>query len=120
MNLLNRVPCVPVCQRGLRANVPACQCGLRANVPEYQRGLRVSVLVCQRGLRANIPKACKLHIFTCQRAIRCANVSTWHASVPEDVAILQFDVATCQKGCTFFEHSSYEMIREISIHYHYT
>ena len=25
MSLQNRVPCVPACQRGLRANVPACQ-----------------------------------------------------------------------------------------------
>ena len=36
MSLLNRVPSVPTCQRGLRANVLACQRGLRANVPACQ------------------------------------------------------------------------------------
>ena len=34
---LNRVPCVPAYQRGLRANVLACQRDLRANVPTCQR-----------------------------------------------------------------------------------
>ena len=36
-SLLNRVPCVPACERGLRANVLVCQLGLRANVPACQR-----------------------------------------------------------------------------------
>ena len=58
------MPCVPACQRVLSANA----------------------LACQRGLRANVPKASQLLIFTCQRAnkraIRRANISTWHANVP--------------------------------------
>ena len=32
-SLLNRMPSVPTCQRGLRVNVLACQRGLRACVP---------------------------------------------------------------------------------------
>ena len=40
-SLLNRVPCAPMCQRGLRANMPNCQiliftcqhANKRANVP---------------------------------------------------------------------------------------
>ena len=35
-SLLNRVSCVPTCQRGLCANVLACQRGLPANVPACQ------------------------------------------------------------------------------------
>ena len=85
-SLLNRVPCVPACQRGLRANV----------------------LACQRGLRANVTKACQLLIFKCQRAIRRANVSTWRANVPDDVPIFQFGVPACQKACQFLKHSSFE------------
>ena len=52
MSLLNLVPCMPLCQRGLCANV----------------------LVCQHGLHANMPKACQLLIFTCQHANKRANV----------------------------------------------
>ena len=36
-SLLNRMPSVPTCQRGLHANVLACQRGLRAIVPACQR-----------------------------------------------------------------------------------
>ena len=56
---------------------------------------------CQRGLRANgpawnVPKARRLLMFTCQRAIRHANVLTWRANfstwlsnVPKGVPIFQ-------------------------------
>ena len=52
-SLLNRVRCVSACQRGLGANVLARRCGLPVNVPN----------------------ACHLLIFTCQRANKPANVS---------------------------------------------
>ena len=70
MSLLNRVPCVPAYQRGLRANVLACQ--------------RVYVPTC---LCAKVPKSCQLLIFTWQCAIRRANVSIWRANAPKGVAI---------------------------------
>ena len=54
--------------------------------------LRASVVYVPTCLRTNMPKACQVLIFTCQRAIRRANVSS-----------------------QFFKHSSYEMLREISI-----
>ena len=90
---------VPTCLRDLCASVFACQRGLRANVP-----------TCWCGLCANVPKACQLLIYTCQRANERANV-------PYGVSIFQLGVPTCQKVCQIFKHSSYEMLREISILY---
>ena len=95
--MLNCAPCVPACQRGLRANVLA-----------YQRGLRANVLTCQRGLHAYVPKACHVLIFTCQHANERANV-------PNGVPTFQIGVSTCQRTCQFFKHLSYEMLGEISI-----
>ena len=81
-------------QRGLRANVPACQ---RAkSVPVFH----FYVSRCQ---------------WTCQRAIRRANVLAWRANVPNGVPIFQLGVPTCQKACQFFRHSSYEMLSEMQI-----
>ena len=101
MSSLIRVPCVP-----------ACQCGLRANVLAWQRGLRANMLACLRGLHVNVQKASQLLIFTCQ----CANKR----------ASVLCGVPTCQKACQFFnlacqflKHSSYEMLREISMLYYY-
>ena len=96
-SLLNRVSCLPVCQRGLRA----------------------TMLACQHGLRANLPKAYQLLIFTCQRTIRHAIVSSWRAKVPNGVPIFQLGLPNWQKVCQFFDHSSYKMLRQISILYHY-
>ena len=99
-SLVNRVPCEPACQRGLRANV----------------------LACQRRLYGNVPKACQLLIFTCQRvkktsqcAKRRASISTWRTNMLNGVPIFQFGVPTRQRACQFLKHSSYEMLREISI-----
>ena len=54
--------------------------------------MRTSVVHVPTCARANVPKACKLVIFTCQRANKCANVpkacqkctnfSAWPANVP--------------------------------------
>ena len=75
-SLLNRVPCVPACQRGRHANV----------------------LACQRGLHANAPIACQLLVFTCQRAITRANFSTWRANVLKSVPIFQAFLLLNTKG----------------------
>ena len=93
-SLLNHIPSVPTCQRGLRANVFACQLGLHGTC-----------------LRAKVPKACQLVILLCQRANKCANVLY-------GVPMFQIGMPTCQKACQFFKHSSYEMLLEISILYY--
>ena len=85
------MPCVPECQRGLRANVLACQ-----------HGLRTSVTACQRA--KSVPVS-HFYVPTCQRAIRRSNVLTWHANVPNGVPIFQLGVPTCQKTCQFFKIS---------------
>ena len=65
----------------------------RADVVYVSTRLRVSVVYVPTCLRANVPKACQLLIFTCQRAnkraIRHANVSVWRVNVPKDVTIFQ-------------------------------
>ena len=63
-------------------------------------------------LCANVP----VNVSTCQS---CANFSTWHAKVANDMPIFYFCVPTCQKVCQFFKHSSYEMLREISLLYYF-
>ena len=70
MRLLNRVPCVPTCQK--RANISF----LHANVPK----------TCHfSNWRTNVPKACQHFIFTCQRAnmSNTSQFSNWRASVPK-------------------------------------
>ena len=76
------------------------------------------MLACQRGLRANVPKACQVFIFTCQRAksvptyhkvyqcfnLACqrakrrANFSTWRANVPKSVPVFQTFLLRNAKG----------------------
>ena len=46
------VPCVPRCQRALRAYALTCQRALRTYALTYQRVLRAYVLTCQCVLRA--------------------------------------------------------------------
>ena len=103
------MPCVPTCQRGLRANMFACQRGLRANMPACQHAKSVP------SSRFYVPTYQK----ACQRNKRRVNVSTWHANVPNGMRIFQLAVPTCQRACQFFKHSFYEMLREISKLYHY-
>ena len=107
-SLLNRVPCVPACHRGLHANVLAYQHGLRANVLACQRAKSVptSYFYVPTCLRANEPKACQLLIFTCQRVIQRAIVLFQRANVPNGVPIFQLDVPTCQFFQTFLLRSA--------------
>ena len=73
LSLLNCVPCVPACQRCLRANE----------------------LAWQRGLRAKVPKAGQLLIFTCKHANKRANVSC-------SSSMFQLGVPTCETVCQYF------------------
>ena len=97
-------------------------------------------------MRACVPawftcqRACVPAWFTCQLAYvstcqKCAKFSILRANVPNNVqgvAMFQLGMPTCQtacrffnlacqsaKECQFFKHSSYEMLREISILYYY-
>ena len=78
-SLLNRVPCVPACQRGLRANVIACQRGVRANVLAWQFAKSVP----------SSHKACQCFNLAYQHAKRRVNFLTWRANVPKSVPIFQ-------------------------------
>ena len=111
-SLLNRVSCVPTWSTCQRACMPPCFTCQRACVPAW--------FTCQRAKSVPsshfyVPKCQK----TCQRAIRSANVSTWHVNVPNGVAVFQLGVPTCRRARQFFKHSSYEMLKEISIIYYY-
>ena len=53
--------------------------------------------------------------WTCQRATGHTNVSTWCANMQKGKPIFQLGISTYQKACQFFENSSSEMLREISI-----
>ena len=98
-----RRACEPACFKCQRACVPAWFTCQRACMPMCQKRTHISFL------RTNVPTA-----------IRRANVLTWRANVPNGVPIFQFGMPACQKACQFFKHSSYEMLREISIIYYYT
>ena len=80
--------------------------------------------VCQRGLRANVSacqrtKSVPTSHFFCQRTIRCSNASIWCSNVLNGMPTFQLGVPTCQRGCKFFKHSSYQMLREIDVLYFY-
>ena len=72
--------------------------------------------------RANVPKACQLFIFTCQRANKHANVPKacqflnsvrtnvpiFHPGVPTSQRAWQFFSFACQKACQIFNYFSKE------------
>ena len=110
------MPNVCPCQRGLHVNVLVCYRGLRANVLVCHLGLRVNVTVCQRAKIVQTPyfyiptcqtchEARQCFNLACQCAKWCASFSIWCTNVP--------------KVCQSFKHSCYEMLKEISILYHY-
>ena len=76
--------------------------------------LRVCYITCHACLRANmvyVPTCLRngvVYVSTCQ----CANK---RANVP----VFQLDVPTCHMLWQFFKHSSYEMLRDVSILYYY-
>ena len=117
---------------------------LSQNVCEFTKSraicaIRASVVYMPTWPRHNMPNACQLLTFTCQHANKCANVPkvcqlfnlasqraktllifyTWGANVPNGMPIFHFGMLTPQKACQIFKHSSYEMLREISILYYY-
>ena len=44
-------------------------------VPLCRRGLRANVLACQRGLRANVSEACQFFKLTCRKAYQAILIS---------------------------------------------
>ena len=71
-NLLNCMPCVPSCQRGLHANVLACQHGLDVNRPNANFSF----------LCANVP----VNVLMCPTACQCFNLQ---ANEPNGLPIFQ-------------------------------
>ena len=71
------------------------------------RAIDARVVVCPR---ANMPKACQLLIFTCQRpnkhakmptSQRCANISTWRTNVPNACQCLSLACQRAKKHTKF-------------------
>ena len=93
-SLLNCVPCVPAHQSGLRANVLASQRDLRPDVPK-----RANFLFLLVDMPYNVP--------------------TFQLGVPNGVPTFQIGVPACQNVRQVFKHSSYVMIRQISLLYFY-
>ena len=81
MDLLNRAPCAPACQRGLRANVPEYD-----TVPACQRAKSVST---SHFYVPTYHTSCQCFNLACQRAKRCVNFSTSCDKVPKGVQIFQ-------------------------------
>ena len=76
MSLLNHVPCVPACQRGLRAEVVSCQSGVRVCVSACQKRANFSFL--RANMAINLPTfhtACQFFNLLCLRTKRCVNFS---------------------------------------------
>ena len=95
LSLLNRVPCMPACQRGLRANVLACQRGLRAKFSS---------------LRAIVP--------TCHKAGQC---STWRANVPKSMPIFQtFFLRNAKGNLHILLYKKFYIILDIILVLNYT
>ena len=74
---------VPTCLRALNYYVPTCPHLSRAYVPTclqiyiYFSCLRALIFTCQRAIKlANVPKVCQFFNLACQRAKRRANFST--------------------------------------------
>ena len=109
MSLLNRMPCMPLCQRGLCANVvyvPTCLCASMVYVPTCQKHANFSFLHASMPINVQMcHMACQCFNLACQHAKRCTNFSSWHAM--------------CQKACKFFKHFSSKMLKEISKLYYY-
>ena len=101
---------IPTCLRARVVDVPTC---LRASVVDVPSCLRVNVPInANFSLRATLPinvlmfhTACQWSNVACQRAKQRASFSNWLSSIPKNARVFQ----------TFL----YEMLREISILYHY-
>ena len=78
---------------------------------------RASVVCVKTYLCANVPKACQLFIFTCQRAIRRAIVSTRRCNVPKGVPIFQILLSQNAKGVFYnlFLHKKFYFILDIIV-----
>ena len=71
----------------------------------YQRAKRVQASHFYVPTSQYVPKVCQLFNLACQRA--------------KGVPMFQLGPSTYETACQFFKHSSYKMLREISILYYY-
>ena len=65
---------------------------------------RASVVYVLSFPRANVPKACQLLIFLCQRVNMSINGLTYQST--KDVSIFELGLPTCQRACQFFNYFS--------------
>ena len=108
----------------------ACSCAFYARVLDVLTCSFAYVLACSCArpachacvefAKSSAMRACLTTWFTCQRACvlmfhKRANFSFLRVNVPINGTTFKLGVSTCQKACQFFKHSSYEILREISI-----
>ena len=108
----------------------ACSCAFYARVLDVLTCSFAYVLACSCArpachacvefAKSSAMRACLTTWFTCQRACvlmfhKRANFSFLRVNVPINGTTFELGVSTCQKACQFFKHSSYEILREISI-----
>ena len=102
------MPCVPACQRGLRANVLACLRGLLTNVPACQCAKSVSTSYFKVSLSQPTN-----NVLTCHTACQCAKWRvkfwTWRTNVPKGVSIFQTFLLRNAKG-NFYTLSLYKKL----------
>ena len=85
---------------------------MRACRPMWYMCQRASMPVPFKCQRTRSMSTFHLYVLTCEPAIRPTNM-------PNGMPIFQLGLPTCQKMCLFFKHSSYEMLKEISILYYW-
>ena len=85
---------------------------MRACRPMWYMCQRASMPVPFKCQRTRSMSTFHLYVLTCEPAIRPTNM-------PNGMPIFQLGMPTCQKMCLFFKHSSYEMLKEISILYYW-
>ena len=102
------MPCVPACQRGLRANVLACLRGLLTNVPACQCAKSVSTSYFKVSLSQPTN-----NVLTCHTACQCAKWRVkfwiWRTNVPKGVPIFQTFLLRNAKG-NFYTLSLYKKL----------
>ena len=85
---------------------------MRACRPMWYMCQRASMPVPFKCQRTRSMSTFHLYVLMCEPAIRPTNM-------PNGMPIFQLGMPTCQKMCLFFKHSSYEMLKEISILYYW-
>ena len=92
---------------------------MRACRPMWYMCQRASMPVPFKCQRTRSMSTFHLYVLTFEPAIRPTNIRNGMPIFQLDMQIFQLGMPTCQKMCLFFKHSSYEMLKEISILYYW-